>query len=165
MDKPFAFANAGTLIIDYECADEAQLRNIATEVFSNISHLKQTYPKFSDWYFNKVVNGLVSGSRSFIIEIRDGKMAGVAILKDSVREKKICTISVSEEFKSKGLGFRLFEKSMRLLDTDKPLASVSESRMPEFEKIFQHLNYEFSAEYRGLYLPQKSEFSFNGVLQ
>lgn len=159
------FTSFGTSIIDSESADEKKLRSIATEVFNNISHLERYYPNFSDWYFNKVVNGLVNGSRRFIIELRDGKFAGVAILKDTEDEKKICTISISEEYKSKGLGYRLFEKSMRLLNTDKPLASISEERLPDFEKIFQHLNYEYSAEYHGLYLPQKSELSFNGLLQ
>jgi hypothetical protein len=163
MDK--LLVNSGTLFVDNDCADETQLRDIAREVFSNIAHLEQSYPDFGGWYSRKVVNGLVNGSRSFIIELRDGKMAGVAILKDTLNEKKICTISVADEFKAKGLGYRLFEKSMRVLDTDKPLASVSESRLAEFEKIFQYLGYEYSAEYRGLYLPQKSEFSFNGVLQ
>lgn len=158
-------ADFGTLIIDYDSTSEIQLRGLAMDIFQNISHLQQSYPDFKNWYFNKVVNGVIDGSRSFVIELRDGKMAGVAILKDADGEKKICTISVANEFKSKGLGFRLFEKSMRLLDTDKPLASVSESRLPEFEKIFQYLGYEYSAEYHGLYLPQKSEFSFNGVLQ
>jgi len=158
-------SNFGTLIIDSECAPEAHLRSIAKEVFQNIAHLQQPYPDFKKWYFNKVVSGVIDGSRGFILELRDGKMAGVAILKDTVEEKKICTISVAEEFKSKGLGVRLFEKSMRLLDTEKPLATVSENRLPEFEKIFQYLNYEYFAEYRGFYVPQKSEFSFNGVLQ
>lgn len=157
--------NSGTLFIDYECADEAQLRRIAREVFNNISHLEEAYPNFADWFFSKVTSGLVNGTRSLIIELRDGKMAGVSILKDTLTEKKICTISVADEFKAKGLGYRMFEKSMRQLNTDKPLATVSEDRMPEFEKIFRHLNYEYSAEYHGLYLPKKSEFSFNGVLQ
>ncbi len=163
MDK--LLINSGTLFVDYECADEAQLRIIAREVFKNIAHLEEAYPNFADWFFSKVTNGLVNGTRSLIIELRDGKMAGVAILKDTLAEKKICTISVADEFKAKGLGYRMFEKSMRQLNTDKPLATVSEDRIPEFEKIFRHLNYECSAEYHGLYLPKKSEFSFNGVLQ
>jgi len=157
--------DCGTLIINHESGNEIQLRDISRAVYSNIAHLEQSYPKFKEWYTTKVVDGIMNGSRSFIIELRDGKIAGVAILKDDVSEKKVCTISVDKEFQAKGLGFRLFEKSMRLLDTDKPLASVSENRLPEFEKIFQHFNYECSAEYRGLYIPRKSEFSFNGVLQ
>lgn len=157
--------NVGTLIVSQDSGNEMQLREIASAVFNNIRHLQHSYPTFSDWYTTRVVEGILNGSRSFVIELRDGKLAGVAILKDTLSEKKICTISVSEEYKSKGLGVRLFEKSMRLLDTDKPLATVSEDRMPEFEKIFQYLNYEYSAEYQGLYVPKKSEFSFNGLLQ
>lgn len=157
--------NCGTLFVDQDSGTEAQLHEIAEVVFGQLHHLKLSYPTFNHWYATRVVPGILNGSRSFVIEIRDGKFAGVAILKDTSIEKKICTISVSEEYKAKGLGFRLFEKSMRRLDTDRPLATVSEDRMPEFEKIFRHLNYECSAEYQGLYLPQKSEFSFNGILQ
>lgn len=159
------FPSFGTQIIEFDSANPERLRKIAEEIFKNISHLGALYPNFADWYFNKVVNGLVNGSRSFIIEFRDGKFAGVAILKDTENEKKICTLSINDEFKSKGLGYKLFEKSMRLLNTDKPLASVSEDRLPEFEKIFDKLGYQYSAEYSGLYLPNKSEFSFNGLLQ
>lgn len=157
--------NCGTLVVSHDSGTEAQLREIAEVVFSHLRHLEHSYPNFNHWYATRVVSGILNGSRSFVIELRDGKFAGVAILKDSPSEKKICTISVGEEYRAKGLGFRLFEKSMRLLDTDRPLATVSEDRMPEFEKIFHHLNYEYSAEYQGLYLPQKSEFSFNGLLQ
>ena len=159
------FPNFGTLIIESDIATAERLRKIAEEIFKNISHLEAFYPNFADWYFNTVVNGLVNGSRSFIIEFRDGKFAGIAILKDTELEKKICTLSINDEFKSKGLGYKLFEKSMRLLNTDKPLASVSEDRLSEFEKIFNKLGYQYSAEYNGLYLPNKSEFSFNGLLQ
>lgn len=161
--KNFA-VDFGTLIINNEGGNEQQLRDVAKVIYENISHLEHSYPRFKQWYELKVIDGILNGNRSFIVELRDGKMAGVAILKDTEQEKKICTISVIEEFKSKGLGVRLFEKSMRLLGTEKPLASVSESRLPEFEKIFQYLNFEYSAEYHGLYVPQKSEFSFNGML-
>jgi hypothetical protein len=155
----------GSLIIDHNSADPHALAEISSNVFREVSRLESSYPNFRSWFFDNVATGLVDGSRSFIIELRYGKIAGVAILKNTPQEKKICTISISEEFRSKGLGFRLFEKSMLLLGTDKPLATVSDDRILEFEKIFNYLNYEFSAEYRGLYLPKKSEFSFNGILQ
>lgn len=155
----------GSLIIDHNSADSHVLTEIAGSVFCEISRLESSYPNFRRWFFDKVTTGLIDGSRSFIIELRYGKIAGVAILKSTPQEKKICTISISEDFRSKGLGFRLFEKSMLLLGTDKPLATVSDDRIQEFEKIFNYLNYELSAEYHGLYLPKKSEFSFNGILQ
>ncbi|ADL54930.1 hypothetical protein [Gallionella capsiferriformans] len=155
----------GTLIVSNDSAEAEQLLCMSKVVLENIRHLEKSYPNFQYWFESQVVRGILGGSRSFVIELRDGKMAGVAILKDTPEEKKICTISVCDEFKSKGMGVRLFEKSMRLLDTDKPLASVSESRLPEFEKIFEYLDYDYSAEYHGLYLPQRKEFSFNGLLQ
>lgn len=158
------FSNLGTLIIDNESAGTTKLKNIANEVFNNIYHLENSYPTFNNWYFNKVVPGLIDGTRSFIIEFRDEKFAGIAILKDTAEEKKICTISINNEYKSKGIGFRLFEKSMRLLDANRPLLTVSEDRLPEFEKIFHHFDYEYVAEYHGLYLPRKRELSFNGFL-
>jgi hypothetical protein len=154
----------GTLFIDNGCCEHEQLVEISGEVFAKIAILKKSYPKLREWYFKKVVPGLFDGTRTFILELRDGQIAGVAILKDTVNEKKICTISVEDAFKSKGMGFRLFEKSMLLLKSDKPLASVSEDRVQDFEKIFQYFDYEFTSEYKGLYLPQKSEYSFNGVL-
>lgn len=159
------FPDSGTLIVDCESIEEEALRNIAKEIFSKISHLELFYPNFDKWYFSKVVTGLVDGTRSFIIEFRDARFAGIAILKDTEYEKKICTISVREEYKSKGIGFRLFEKSILLLGTDKPLASVSEERFPEFEKLFNRLDFDYSEKYYGLYLPKKSELSFNGFLQ
>jgi hypothetical protein len=161
----YSIGKFGTLIIEHDSCSPDQLTSFSFQVFKEISHLEHSYPNFEKWYFEKIVNGLKDGSRSIILEIRNEMIAGVAIIKDTQLEKKICTISVSQEYKSKGLGFKLFEKSMRLLNTDRPLASVSEDRINDFEKIFQHFNYEFSAEYKGLYVPKKSEFSFNGILQ
>lgn len=153
-----------TMIVHRRLFNTEQLRLLVSDVFKNISFLELSYPAFKQWYFNTVIPGIMNGTRAIIIEWRNGKMAGLSIIKDTVIEKKICTIYVSPEFQRKGLGIKLFEKSMCELNTDRPLLSVSEDRLYLFDKMFNHFGYHFTSEYNGLYLPNKSEFSFNGRL-
>jgi hypothetical protein len=157
-------SNSGSIIIDNQNCNTSELIDVTKKIYNEIFHLEKYYPNFKEWYFNKVTNGIIEGNRSFIIEIRDCKIAGISILKDTEKEKKICTLFVSDEYKSKGLGIKLFERSMKMLNTDKPLASVSEDRLKDFERIFNYFNFNLSNEYQDLYLPNKKEFSFNGYI-
>ena len=155
--------NAGTVYVNqYTALEDISMYTSAT--YSFLARLRLSYPEFNKWWSNKVIPGLLNGTRSLILEIRDGKLAGVAVLKDDGLEKKICTVKVQTPYNATGIGYHLFEKSMRILDCDQPLLSVSADRILEFTRIFQKFGYEFIHAYNGLYIPQKKELAFNGEL-
>jgi hypothetical protein len=135
------------------------------DIASQLSSLRDCYPEFDMWYSDKVVPGISSGHRSILLEYRRDQLAGFAILKDDGAEKKLCCLRVTENFqRSIGLGIRMFERAFEELGTEKPLLSVSEERLPAFQRIFDHFGFELSAVYDGRYRWGKVEFAFNGLL-
>ena len=63
-----------------------------------------------------------------------------------------------------GYGLHLIDKSLELLECDKPLVSVSEDMLHQFSRIFIN-RYQFDMTYvhKGIYLPNKLEYQFNGI--
>lgn len=136
-----------------------------SDVLSNLSSLRDYYPEFDRWVETKVVPGLSAGERSLLLEYRQGEVAGFAILKNDGVEKKLCCLRVMEGFQnSAGLGIRLFERAFEELNTERPLLSVAEERLPVFQRIFNHFGFELSQEYRSKYRIGKVEYAFNGFL-
>lgn len=126
--------------------------------------LRASYPLFNNWLAKKVVPGICAGERTVLIECRESAPVGLLIVKHTPEEKKLCTLRVRPHFESKGLGIKLFETAFELLETDRPLVSVSEIALSKFSKIFEHFGFSHEASYEGVYLPKVVEFSFNGVL-
>jgi hypothetical protein len=126
--------------------------------------LSGLYPGFAAWWDRKVEPGLADGSRALLLEWRDGRLAGAAIVKDDGAEKKLCCLRVSPGFENAGgLGVRLFERAFEALGTDRPGLSVSEETRPAFERIFRHFGFEWHADRDGLYRPRRMESAFNGL--
>ncbi len=132
--------------------------------FTYLESLSVFYPKFNDWYKNKVIPGVLTGERKIIERRINGVLAGVAITKNTKDEKKLCCLRVLPDFVGSGVGLRLFEDAFLELNTDKPLLSVSEEQIAKFERFFCYFGFEKIDEYFGLYRPNKLEFSFNGLL-
>lgn len=132
------------------------------ETFNILRPLSAYYPDFSDWYWDKVVPGILLGEDKLIIMKRNDVVAGVSILKDR-EEKKLRCLRMSPEFQQKGLGLYLIDESLKQLDTDKPLCSVSEEMMHEFSRIFiNRYGFDLTHVYNNLYRKGKLEYEFNG---
>jgi len=134
-------------------------QNCINEIYKKISHAKLYYPEFDKWYYNNVVPSVINGDKEFVFEIRNEKIVGVAIIKHS--EKKLCHLSIFEEYKNKGYGLSLFEKVFYKLDTNKPYLTVSEEKYTEFKKIFNYYGFELSDCKRDVYRKNKIEYYFN----
>lgn len=126
--------------------------------------LRASYPSFDNWLFQKVVPGISSGERTVVIEYRSANPVGLLIVKHTTEERKLCTLRIRPHFENKGLGLKLFETAFELLETDRPLLSVSETALPKFYKVFDHFGFSQEASYEGVYLPRVVEFAFNGLL-
>lgn len=135
------------------------------EVYEALAHLSDDYPDFENWYWNKVVPGYFSGDRSILVYRQGQCLTGVAILKRNFSERKICTVWVAPEFENRGVGFRLFKASFAALACKYPLASVSDARLPKFQKIFDFFGFELTQKLVGVYRPNSTEYVFNGFLQ
>lgn len=145
--------------------DPYLLKHALQLLTEDIAYLRGSYPNFDQWFFHKVVPGVISGERSIFIEQRNTSIAGILILKHTHEEKKLCTLRVRPEYESLGLGVRLFETAFEVLGTEKPLLSVSEEAHPKFARLFDHFNFMQHETYLGKYLPLRKELAFNGALE
>lgn len=141
-------------------------RGSLADVLAHLSDLRDCYPSFDSWLREKVLPGLLLGERSILVEYRDDRLAGFAIVKDDGLEKKLCCLRVLDGFKkTHGMGVRLFERAFEELSTEKPLLSVAEERFPEFSRLFDHFGFEMTKAYDGHYRLGKVEYAFNGLLE
>ena len=131
----------------------------------SLSSLSTFYPTFDKWYFEKVYAGLYNGERKILLHYLGNNLAGIAILKSTSYEKKLCCLRVTPSFYGSGVGLKLFSESFKYLETERPLLSVSEEQLPIFHRIFNHFSFEIGDEYRDLYRKKKNEISFNGLLK
>ncbi|WP_416233218.1 GNAT family N-acetyltransferase [Castellaniella sp.] len=139
-------------------------RGVIQDVWGCISDLADQYPDFHQWFEQKVIPGIRIGERTLLVEYRSGKIAGLVVLKETDEEQKLCCLRVMEDFHSTGLGIRLFERSFELLNNDKPLLSISDTRFPSFVRVCHYFGFRLEQELTGLYRPGHTEYVFNGVL-
>lgn len=166
MDDPLLeFGKPNFIGRDFLLQDPTMPRKIDSFLIDTLGDLRLFYPEFNSWVSNIVIPGIIAGERSIILEYRQGDLAGLAILKDSFAEKKLCCLQVMPKFQGSGIGLSLFEKSFELLNTESPLLSISEEQRSNFAKIFKYYGFEFSETYHQYYRPLKNELSFNGLLK
>ena len=138
---------------------------VVEDVFEILKSLENEYPSFSEWYHERVCEGLKNKTRSILLAYDDDgrNIVGVSILKNSF-EKKICTFRVIPEFQHQGIGTELMRKSIEILGTDLPLITVSENRIDEFSVLFQKFCFKEFCKYPDYYRNGKYEVSYNGYL-
>lgn len=123
--------------------------------------LSKNYPDIIGWYISKVVPGLTSGTRKLFIHRKNDKIVALGIAKKSNDERKICTVRVHPDFVGRGFGVRIFKDAMVWLETDMPHLTVSEDKLPEFNRIFDHFGFVMTSTVNGLYQRGKVEYLFN----
>ena len=122
------------------------------------------YRGFCRWYWSRVVPSILTGGKEIIIAEYRGQITGVAILKDELGEKKICTLRVRRGFQNQGTGRKLMELAFARLNTQKPFITVSSSRIAQFRKIFSYYGFQPSALYCNYYHSGRAEICFHGSL-
>jgi predicted acetyltransferase len=133
-------------------------------LYKSLISLEKDYPGFKQWYFDKVVPGVVTGQRDIIVSHFQSNISGILILKNTEFEKKICTLRVVSRFRKKGIGKRLFRRAFEILDTDKPVITVSESRVSQFKPLLTYYGFKLSDVVKGVYLKSANEYVYNGFL-
>lgn len=141
--------------------DTPSFAELTKTIYKNIVNLKYDYPDFDKWYFNKVIPDINAGHRDIIISSYKDKFSGIAILKNKQDEKKICTLYVFKDFKSRGIGKSLFEKSFELLQNDKPLITIPEHKIHQFTPLLKYYDFELTEICPDYYVIGKKEYVYN----
>jgi len=152
-------------LTDYQVFNEflaAKVLNFTIDkIYYELKEAELLYPNFQKWFYNKVIPDVLQDKRKILLEIRNNEIAGIAIIKNSIEEKKLCTLRVTNKYQNKGIGLRLFERAFEELDTSKPFLTVSEEKYKEFEKIFKYYGFELTNKIKDYYRKGKNELFFN----
>lgn len=136
-------------------------------IFSELSFLRTEYPNFYIWFYEKVISNLSNNSRKIFLAstpLSFGKVNGVLILKNTNFEKKICTLYVDKESRMNGIGQKFMNVAFNELRTNKPLITVSDTRLNDFSKLLKNNNFETVDSLPNYYSNNHIEYTFNGHL-
>lgn len=135
------------------------------QIKSFTSMLALEYSGFSNWYKGLFENGYRLTSQREIIICEDSfQIAGIAILKHSINERKICTLRVDKRFRSQGIGGKLIELSLEWLSDDMPLITVQRFKEPQYRGLFSRYGFKLEQENRNYYRLFCTELAYNGEL-
>jgi hypothetical protein len=137
----------------------------AVRAFQVVRDLDAYYPDFVDWWFNKAVPGVVTGSDGLLLAEEHGQIVGVALWKKAENEAKLRCVRVVPQVAGRGLGIHLIDRALKSLGCDKPVVTVSEEKMHDYARIFvNRFDFDLSRVEKGLYRQGKLEYIFNGPL-
>ena len=112
------------------------------EIYKFLGRLVFEYQGFRIWYQELFVEEVeLKFNREIIICEEQFRLAGVAIIKNDLQEKKICTLRVAQEYQHQGIGHNLIEMCMQRLHTDKPMITLHKSKLKQFEKLLNYYNF------------------------
>jgi GNAT superfamily N-acetyltransferase len=132
------------------------------EVKDILNDIKHLYPNFDSWLKFKFQKGSIKlGLRGILVARAHKSIAGVALLKKQNNEKKICTFFVAAEYRRQGVGSQLMSMSLKWLETDQPVITVSEERKVSLEPILRKFNFSHSKTLFGYYRENKAEYFYN----
>lgn len=131
--------------------------------FKILKSLGDSYPKFDNWFWDKVVPSVLLHNDKVIMAYSRGNLVGISIVKKGI-ENKLRALRIEPKYQKMGYGLHLIDKSLEELGDDKPLVSVAEDMLHQFSRIFIN-RYQFDMTYvhKGIYIPDKLEYQFNGI--
>lgn len=135
-------------------------------VGSSLAFLRDDYPRFADWYGQKVVPAPGDMRMIFLASPQDdrNRFAGAMILKKTREEKKICTLYVHNDFRGLGIGAAFMDLACKELGC-RPVITVSELREAGFAPFLQRFGFKPYGCYDGYYRLGVHEVSYNGPIE
>lgn len=144
---------------------EKMFANKLLQVLANkLSDLEFEYPFFSKW-LHKVFEELqISEKRIILIYSNPDNIfdiKGVAILKNTSEERKICTLRVLQPYRHQGIGTQLLKKSIEILKDPYPLITVSGVHMNSFGPFLRKNGFILKDKIKSLYRRGCYEYFYN----
>lgn len=148
----------------YSKVANSDKNNELIERLYNITRIiEKDYPKHYQWFHDKFIQELDGLKREIIYYEINNIIVGVAFLKKSIEERKVCTIMVDENYRKLGIGTILLEEAFKFLETNKPLITMPEYKKQAFESII--LKYKWKeCQIIDSYYSKNNELVFNGHL-
>jgi len=124
--------------------------------------IAETYPGYKKWFQDKFMVGLQNEtSRAYCFAVDGLTLAGLSLLKNTPEEKKICCLCVSPNYRRMGLASKLMQSSLDLLHTTKPLMTISNNNLNQWQTLIKRFGFELSRTQAGAYRPDLVEYFYN----
>lgn len=126
--------------------------------------LEVEYPFFLRWLYKVFEELQVSDKRIILICCDDNNIfaiRGVAILKNTSEERKICTLRVLPSYRHQGIGTTLLRKATEVLNDPYPLITVSGIHMDSFGPFLKKNGFVIKDKIKSLYKRGCYEYFYN----
>ena len=133
------------------------------QAFELARGLDAYYPEFGFWFANACMPAVMAGQDKMVVAELDGQMIGVALSKASQGESKLRCVRVDPRHKNKGVAIHLIDRSLRLLNCDRPATSVAEELFHDWSRILvERFGFQLSRVQKGTFRQGRLEYFFNG---
>lgn len=129
-----------------------------------LSDLEIEYPFFLKWLHKVFYELQKSDSRIILVCCDDSNIfdvMGVAILKNTIEERKICTLRIIPKYRRQGIGTYLLRKSTEVLNDPYPLITVSGIHMDSFGPFLKKNGFVLKDKIKSLYRRGCYEYFYN----
>lgn len=107
--------------------------NLINEIYNFINYDIKDYPNKYNWYYKKMIHGIIKGTRNILFAKENNRVILVACLKKEDNENKLCTIIIDKLYRHQGLGTKLFNESFKWLNTKQPLITFKINKLQTFK--------------------------------
>lgn len=146
---------------------EEELMQFATKIYMTTNFIVEDYPQYKEWYFTKQLPETIYGNRRNILFVRNPKdeqeIIAMACLKKEAEEQKLCTLYVSRQYRSLGIGTAMVEEAMQWLGTTQPFITFVDYKLEMFRPMIYKYDWKLTDVVLGC--PNRGqELCFNGVM-
>lgn len=114
------------------------------EIYLVTDYNHNQYQEYCKWFYGVNIPRVVNKQGEIFMALDGFTVAGLAILKNTEEEKKICTLLIQEEYRKKGFGKAFLEYSFDYLGTRKPLITIPEKNIEQFKSFIKEYEWEES---------------------
>ncbi len=144
--------------------DRELFEKLSNQLYYVTDHLTIDYPHHYEWYYKKHLPFIGKEEREVLFIRKNDNICGVAFLKNTLDEKKICTFYVAEYARNIGIGRQLMKTSIEYLQTKKPLITMPASKVRYFLHFMFKYDWKITQIKDGYYTREHDEIVFNGTL-
>lgn len=145
--------------------DKDNYERLANQIYYLTDHLSSDYPDHYQWFFNKHLPLVGNGEREVLFVRNHENICGIAFLKKTDEENKICTFYVAEHGRNIGIGRNLMKESMEFLGTETPMITMPSDKVQYFLHFVYKYHWQITQIMEDYYVKGNDEVVFNGLLR
>lgn len=143
---------------------DKDLYKLIDEIYLVTEPICKYYPNHKEWFYNIHLPKCIKDINNYtILFVRnsDNEIIGVACLRYENKERKICSLYISENHRNKGIGTKLLEESMKWLKTTKPFITITKDNIKYYENFIKKYDWELKEIQPGFYNKEYTEYCYN----